>query len=283
MILPTADSRSVTPGIKLVGGKMQIFVINLPRATERRMFQEEQFKRLSLKFHLLEATCVNKISDETYQKHYRDWQRPLRKTEVACYYSHRFAWKKVIETGKPALILEDDALLSRRVPGLLINLKNTTDIDLINFEVRGRKKYVSKTGESVPPDSRLLRLHQDRCGAAGYILWPAGAQKLLEAEKKKGIALADAHITDCHELLAYQIEPAAIIQLDQCSHYGIQVAEAENISLTSISTSASSQGGASFRVKRIYSQLKLGIRQLLLMSKARKRHIDLVTEDFSHG
>ena len=114
MILPTADSRSVTPGIKLVGGKMQIFVINLPRATERRIFQEEQFKRLSLKFHLLEATCVNKISDETYQKHYRDWQRPLRKTEVACYYSHRFAWKKVIETGKPALILEDDALRSPR-------------------------------------------------------------------------------------------------------------------------------------------------------------------------
>jgi glycosyl transferase, family 25 len=262
---------------------MKIFIINLPNAIERREFQKCQLLKLGLDYEFLNAISINDIEQDTYDKHFFDWQRPLRKEEVACYYSHKSAWQRIIESNKPALILEDDALLSRCVPELLKILEGRTKTDLINFEVRNRKKYVSKDGESIPPDSRLLRLHQDRCGAAGYVLWPAGAQKLLEAENKKGIALADAHITDCHELLAYQIEPAAIIQLDQCSHYGIQVAEAENISLTSISTSASSQGGASFRVKRIYSQLKLGIRQLLLTSEARKRHIDLVIEDFSHG
>ena len=49
------------------------------------------------------------ISKDTYKKHYYDWQRPLRKAEVACYFSHRSAWDKVIKSKKPALILEDDA------------------------------------------------------------------------------------------------------------------------------------------------------------------------------
>jgi hypothetical protein len=39
---------------------------------------------------------------------------------------------------------------------------------------------------------------------------------------KKGIALADAHITDCHNIKAYQVEPTPIIQLDQCRDYAIQ-------------------------------------------------------------
>jgi hypothetical protein len=48
------------------------------------------------------------------------------------------------------------------------------------------------------------------------------AKKLLQCEQKKGIALADAHITDCHNIKAYQVEPTPIIQLDQCRDYAIQ-------------------------------------------------------------
>jgi hypothetical protein len=35
-------------------------------------------------------------------------------------------------------------------------------------------------------------------------------------------ALADAHITDCHNIKAYQVEPTPIIQLDQSRDYAIQ-------------------------------------------------------------
>jgi glycosyl transferase family 25 len=67
---------------------------------------------------------------------------------------------------------------------------------------------------------KLFRLYQDRAGAAGYILWPQGAKKLLQCEQKKGIALADAHITDCHNIKAYQVEPTPIIQLDASGKQG---------------------------------------------------------------
>ena len=83
---------------------MQIFVINLPSAIERRKLQKDQLDKLGLEYKILDATSVEDINEATYKKHYFDWQRPLRKAEVACYYSHRSAWNKVIKNRKPALI-----------------------------------------------------------------------------------------------------------------------------------------------------------------------------------
>ena len=99
---------------------MNVFVINLSSAIERRQFQEEQLLSLALDHQILSATSTDDINDETYKRHYFDWQRPLKNTEVACYYSHRSAWNKVIKTDRPALILEDDALLSQCVPKFLM-------------------------------------------------------------------------------------------------------------------------------------------------------------------
>jgi hypothetical protein len=39
----------------------------------------------------------------TYKKHAKDWQRPLKNTEVACYYSHQNAWGKIIQSNEPML------------------------------------------------------------------------------------------------------------------------------------------------------------------------------------
>ena len=200
---------------------MQIFVINLPDAVKRRKLQKDQLTKLGLEYTILDATSVEDISEATYKKHYFDWQRPLRKTEVACYYSHRSAWDRVIKSGEPALILEDDAILSIFLPELLDSLNKIKSTDLINLENRSRKKFVSRSHMDIECNSKLLRLYQDRTGAAGYILWPSGANKLIQLEKNSGIGLADAHITACHALKAYQVEPSPIIQLDQCKDYGI--------------------------------------------------------------
>ncbi len=73
---------------------MQVFVINLPSATKRRTFQERQLQKLGLDYVILTATGTDDITDEVIQKHYYDWQRPLRKAEMACYFSHRNTWQK---------------------------------------------------------------------------------------------------------------------------------------------------------------------------------------------
>ena len=102
-------------------------------------------ERLGLKHSILSATSTEDLNDGIYEKHRYDWQRPLKNTEVACYYSHRRAWQCVLDNKEPALILEDDALLSKHTPLILDELKDTSDIDLVNLEVRSRKKYAGKT------------------------------------------------------------------------------------------------------------------------------------------
>lgn len=260
---------------------MNIFLINLDSAKLRLQFQRQQLQQLSLPFYRLNATSADDIDTETHQRHSQDWNRPLSKTELACYFSHRHAWESIITLDKPALILEDDALLSTHTPNLLTALERRTDTDFINLEAQGRKVFVSRTGEDIGCKFKLYTLYQNRHGAAGYILWPSGAQKLLQHERKNGIALADAHITSCYRLAAYQVEPAAIIQLNQCQHYAINVKNTEELQTSSVSAKKNNKGGVKFRFKRITSQMKLGLHQLNLCLKSTRRPIQLRRDDFS--
>lgn len=259
---------------------MQIFVINLSNAIERRKFQESQLSKLGLQHKIISATSVDDITESIYNKHYYDWQRPLLNTEVACYFSHRSAWDKIITIKEPALILEDDALLSICVPIILDSLTDIIDIDLVNLENRGRKKFVSKSQKDIGCNSKLIRLYQDRTGAAGYILWPSGAKKLIQLEQASGIGLTDAQITSCHSLKAYQVEPSPVIQLDQCTNYGIENTLGDKISDSTVSSHNKKTGGVKFIINRVLNQCKLGLRQLSLMTKSERRYIRIRTKDF---
>jgi len=260
---------------------VQIFIINLPSAIERRELQKDQLTKLGLEYKILNATSTTDINEDTYKKHYFDWQRPLTNTEVACYLSHKSAWVRVIKSREPALILEDDAILSKTLPELLVNLRDIENTDLINLENRSRKKFVSNSYSDIGCNSKLLRLYQDRTGAAGYILWPSGAKKLIQFEKKSGIGLADAHITSCYSLLSYQVEPSPIIQLDQCNEYGI-INRYTNISSNStVSSSQNYKGGGYFVMKRLFCQLKLAFRQLFILTKSKRRYISIRNSDFN--
>jgi len=130
-------------------------------------------------------------------------------------------------------------------------------------------------------NSKLLRLYQDRTGAAGYILWPSGAKKLIQFEKNKGIGLADAHITSCHSLMAFQVEPSPIIQLDQCKGYGVIHNYSNVISKSTVSNSQNYKGGIYFILKRLFYQLKLALRQLLILTKSQRRYISIRNSDFN--
>ncbi len=259
---------------------MQIFVINLSNAIERRKLQESQLSKLGLEYKIINATSVDDITESTYKKHYYDWQRPLLNTEVACYFSHRLAWDTVLTINEPALILEDDALLSICVPKILKSLTDISNIDLVNLENRGRKKFVSKFQKDIGCNSKLIRLYQDRTGAAGYILWPSGADKLIKLEKTSGIGLADAQITSCHSLKAYQVEPSPVIQLDQCTNYGIENTLGDKISDSTVSSHNKKTGGVKFIINRVLNQFKLGLRQLSLVTKSERRYIKIRTKDF---
>jgi len=261
---------------------MKIFIINLPKSKERLEFQKEQMEKLELGFEIIEAVSANDLRPKSHIFEIHRWQRPLRDVEVACYASHRLAWDKVIHMNRPALIIEDYALLSSEVPRLLKELESYNHADIVNLEVRNRKKFVSTRGKKINNHSKIYKLYQDRTGAAGYILWPSGAEKLIQCEYNKGIALADAHITACHSLAAYQIEPAAIIQLDQCNSYNVKInnGNLKTLSMSNISSPYAPKGSFKFKMRRILAQLRIGWKVLMIIYKSRRRYIRVNSNDF---
>jgi len=260
---------------------LKIFIINLPNAIERRKFQQKQLSKLSLDYEILKAISIHDISSETYAKHYKDWQRPLRNTEVACYFSHRSAWQKIIDNNVPGLIIEDDALLSKHTPEILNSINELSNADLIQLEARGRKKLMKNQGLIISSTHSLYRLYQDRTGAAGYVLWPSGAKKLLEHERLNGIGLADAHIATCYSIKSYQVDPAVIIQLDQCNDYNVKGSYSKELSSSTISGIKNSKKPFYFQIKRLSSQLKTGFHVAKMLNrKTSMRFINISSEDF---
>lgn len=262
---------------------MQILIINLPRSVERLDFQKKQFAQRKLSFQTLSAVSVDDISEQQYQQQGFCWQRPLRKVELACFLSHKSAWEKVIELNQPCLILEDDAVLANNSQEILeaIERKKLDTIDLINLEVRSRKKIISKYEkyEILNDKFKLFELYQDRTGAAGYILYPNGAKKLLQRLELTSPAIADGFICASYELTSLQIEPAVVIQQDQLEAYGL----VDPMHLTSTIGRSEDHKAIyhhlfeklKFRKRRIGAQLLMALRYLQVMPKATKRFISL--------
>ena len=260
---------------------MKILIIHLPSQIERLAFQEKQMERLGLAFDWLPATEASSVNEATYTQLAYRWERPLRKSEVSCFLSHQLAWQQVLDTQTPTLILEDDALLADTVPALLQSLQSLTDIDLVTLENRGRKKILG-TATLAPTDQvKLLPLYQDRTGAAGYVLWPSGATKLMNKVQQGHVANADAFISSHYALRSYQAEPTPVIQIDMCAQYGLEppIATQSSIGLTERPPVAGAPAWV-YKGRRIASQWRIGMRILSVVFRAKRRYAALEREQF---
>ena len=81
--------------------KISALVINLSSATERWNFQQKQLDKLGLPYQRWEATAVSCLTNDEYEKWANDWQRKLRRTEVACFLSHYQIWQHIAKGEKP--------------------------------------------------------------------------------------------------------------------------------------------------------------------------------------
>lgn len=260
---------------------MKIYIINVPSNVERKLYQVEQLESLRLPFEIVQATTVEDI-ESIYDLHRDDWQRPLRKVELACYISHQKLWQKIASESEAALILEDDALLCSSLPEIIDYCSTLKNIDHITLETVGRKKFLGQDSIEIQNSHfKLTPLVLDRNGAGAYILYPSGAKKLLEYEKKHGVALADAQITACFELNSYQLEPACSIQMDQCHKYALKspIEAFSNIGSQS-RPKIPKEKWLLFKSRRLAHQLRLALRQLRFSFKAKYRRVELNKEDF---
>ncbi|OLP44399.1 glycosyltransferase family 25 protein [Rhizobium oryziradicis] len=253
---------------------MQVLIINLDRSTDRLAFQHAQMAALGLSYTRIPAVNAQDLTINEADPYWNRWERPMRLSEKACFLSHRAVWTQISQSDQPALVLEDDAVLSITVPALLAQLAKRQDIDHLTLETRGRKKLMAQQHTS---DSAVTRLYQDRSGAAAYILWPTGAKKLLSRTSRQA-AIADAAICATYSLRSFQAEPALAVQLDFCAHYGVTP---PLHTATSINESRPKSSTA-FLLRRVIAQIRQGLRQLTHIGIASHRHATLKPEDFAH-
>ncbi|MGG7519583.1 glycosyltransferase family 25 protein [Allorhizobium undicola] len=258
---------------------MKVYVINLASATQRLAFQTRQLAALGLAFERIEAISTATLPPlpETF---WNGWERPLSGAEKACFLSHHHLWQKIAQGHEPALILEDDAVLSERLAPFLAELSSCTGLDHVTLESRGRKKLISRTPH---PSLPLRRLFQDRSGAAAYVLWPQGAAKLLRRTANHA-AIADAVLCAAYELSSWQAVPPLAVQLDRCESFGLPLPLQTR---SSISPAAGSAGEkrklpAAFRLRRIRAQLRMGVRQLSHLHDAERRNPAPNPADFAY-
>jgi glycosyl transferase family 25 len=254
---------------------LKVRVINVASATTRMAFQGEQLTRLGLAFERIEAITPETLSPPSDDESWATWERPMREIEKALYTSHRSVWAMIAAEDGPCLVLEDDALLSAKTPGLIGALATENGLEHVTLEVRNRAKYVAKKSH---PSRPLRRLYQDRTGAAAYVLWPEGAAKLLA----RPVGLADAVICAAYNVQSYQADPALAIQIDQCGIYGI--AAPIEVSSAPLSQPKPDVSGFSarqqtrFRRRRTASQIRMAWRILCCAAVSKRRMISIAPD-----
>lgn len=262
---------------------MKALVINLKTVPERKQFQQYQLEKLGIDCEFIDAETASSAPTLRSEKYWRTGVRLLKDTEKACFLSHRNCWNKVIQADEPMLILEDDALLSIKTPLLLAKVKNIADIDILNLETRGRRILVKKFPEHIPD---LHQLFLNRDGAAAYILWPSGAQKMREKIDKE-VGIADAMLWTNSNLRAYQMSPALALQSDRCEDYGIPAPLETKSSISTDQTHSNKEQSSFveylwFRFRRFQEQLRLAKPQINNYFSAEKKRLEINKSDFAY-
>jgi len=258
--------------------QMNVLVINLKSSTDRLKFQKTQLESLGIDYAIIEAVDASQLNEKFYQKKSMTWERPLRRSELACCLSHASAWDRVIKENKPYLILEDDAILHKDTPSALNALGDKHNFDCVNLETRNRKKILSKTRIPLLKDYSLSQIFYNKSGAAAYLLWPNGAKILYRYYKKNGAALADAILANCDHFKHFQIEPALAIQIDCCAVYNIAppIETASNISQQPKPTS---NNQLMFAFRRLKAQAKILFKQLITLFSSKRTNVPFYGND----
>ncbi|MDX1589073.1 MAG: glycosyltransferase family 25 protein [Oleiphilaceae bacterium] len=161
-----------------------IVVISLKRATERRQSIQNQLSALGLDFVFFDAVD-GKRGHELFarydaQKARRIGEIPLTPGHLGCYASHYRVWQRCAQSGRPVIVLEDDAMLFpepllrfvRQAPGLPPELE-CVRLFASKSRKQGRLPVLESQGLAI---AKFLRGHKS---ATGYYLTPRAAEKFL--------------------------------------------------------------------------------------------------------
>lgn len=166
---------------------MDIVVISLERSRDRRAHMTAMLRQAGLDFafaRAIDADAGEHLAFPNYSRAAALWLRgaELVPGEIACFASHYTVWRQCVDTGRPMIVLEDDAELESNfghalslMPGLaerhgLIRLYGTSALPHRVLERGG--------GLSV------VRCRRGPASAGAYALSSAAARTLMEHARR---------------------------------------------------------------------------------------------------
>ncbi|AVI62911.1 glycosyl transferase family protein [Halomonas sp. GFAJ-1] len=179
---------------------------------------------LTLTYQYIDATVLEDIEQMTHPINrnaiVKKYGRMLTKGEVSCFLSHRKIWQEVIAGGKLAVIFEDDALIDEDIKHFLDCLAMEPvafDVVLLGHskkDYRHKKMYhflePLKNGEPLGTYTLGRGFKTWPSGAVGYVITPAGAEKLLAASRTICCVLDDWPYYENKGVLVKEVRPLLV-------------------------------------------------------------------------
>lgn len=162
---------------------MKKFVISLSTAHERRIHINSEFSKKGIDFEFFDALTPEPAALFAQELGLNIDEYALTKGEVACFMSHVFLWKKMVDDNIPHMaIFEDDIYLGDNVSVFLTDAlwieQNWHLIKIEEFTPKVALGQKIKEFNSTP-DRALFELKSKNLGTAGYILSLHGAKQLI--------------------------------------------------------------------------------------------------------
>lgn len=260
----TGQSAFGVNGAQNAGGPMlPIYYINMANRPDRRAFMERQLASMGLAGIRIEAVTEADISQEDADR-YCNSDRPtfLRKRELGCTLSHERAWQAMLDIGAPAaLVLEDDAEISRLLPAFL-NEAEAIDADLIRIETTGARVRVYPIASRGDSGVAVRGFRSTPMGTAGYVIKAEAARRLLGhrglRERQTDLALYNPFEEPGRSLKRVLTDPALCRQLGAGADAG-----RSDIAHDVVPHAYARKHPVSHAVLRLQRYLKRGVRNLI--------------------
>ena len=171
---------------------MQIKIINLASQSTRWSEAGRQFAAAGLAITRHEAIEGSRMTRDEAAAYYSDslnarqYHRPLRPGEIACYASHMSAWQALVDSGDSAVaIFEDDVEVDDDLAAVLdAVLTVSARWDVVKLIGRDREKILAS--RPLLESRRLIRYRRVPSLTGAYLVTAEGAAKLLAHRKPFG-------------------------------------------------------------------------------------------------
>lgn len=194
---------------------MIFYVINLARAADRWAYMHDICARRGIRLTRIEAVDGLTLDEAAVAAHRPvAGERAMSRAEIACFESHRLAWRAIAEgADRHGCVLEDDVYLAHSIgPAVQEIAERFPEIDLVKLNAHRTGLIVEKAPIGRAGGRVLYRPSKPTIDASAYIISKRHAIRVLDAFRgySEAVDLMLFDPASCRSVA--QVSPAMAVQ-----------------------------------------------------------------------